>query len=148
MINLIIEVGYLCGFIILMISLSISSIVCARSFRERNQNKHRIEQISTTENYLAILQQQMDKAYLMIYNDRVIPYSLEGYRLPEEEYNHILKDYINLVIKFLGSNLYSELVDYFGDESSLMINITEHFNSRYENDEIRRGTTNQLMGNE
>lgn len=143
-----IEVGYLCGFIILTISLSISSIGFMRSFREKIRNNYRIEQINTSENYLAVLQQQMDKAYSMIYNDRVIPYSLEGYRLSEEEYNNVLKDYINLVIKFLGPNLYSDLIDYFGDESSLMLNMTERFNTRYENDEIRKGTTNQLMGNE
>ena len=142
---MIIELAYLSGFIILMLSLSITSIVIAYSYKSSVSNKYRLEQINNTESYLAILHQQMDKAYQMIYNDRIMPYSLESHRLSEEEYNEVLKEYIKLVSKFLGPSLYDDLASYFGDENALMLNISEYFNTRYENDEIRKSSMDSFM---
>lgn len=129
-----------------MISLSIASLLIAGAYRKSISNKYRIEQINNTESYLAILYQQMEKAYTMIYNDRILPYSLESHRLSEDEYNQVLKDYINLVIKLLGPNIYNELTYYFGNEDSLMFNMSEYFNTKYENDEIRKESVNSFMG--
>lgn len=90
----------------------------------------------------------MDKAFELIYKDRILVYSLEGVRLSEEELSKISKDFIQLVLKFTGPKLTSELTQFFGNFDTLLFNIVDYFNSRYEEDSIREESLNSLSENE
>ena len=100
------------------------------------------------EQYMVLLEFVMKKAYEIIHKDRIMIYSLEATTLGEGEYTAALKDFINLTMRFLGSNLKEEFIEFFGSEDTLLFNIAEYFSTNYENDEVRKGTTDKLMGND
>ncbi len=95
-------------------------------------------------NYTGILNYHMEKAYNMVHKDKVLVFSLEGLRPKEEELDAIAKDFVNLSIKLLGNKFYKDLCDLYGGEDSLLLNIFEYFNTRFEDDEIRESTLNKL----
>jgi len=94
--------------------------------------------------YHGILKYYMDKAFELIYKDRILVYSLEGTKLSEEEVNKTSRDFIQLVLKFIGPKVTSELVYFFGDIDTLLFNIVDYFNTRYEEDSIREESLNSL----
>jgi hypothetical protein len=99
-------------------------------------------------NYLAILQYHMEKAYNMVHKDKILVFSLDGLRPREEDVDNIAKEFVNLTIKFLGKKHYKDLVDFYGSDESLLINLFEYFNTKYEDDEIRESTINKLTESE
>lgn len=103
---------------------------------------HRIEKYS---DYMAILQINLEKAYNMIYKEKVLVYSLEAIKLPEEQLNAISRDFVALVIKFLGPKLYKEYILLYGDYETFTFNILDYFNTKYEEDGIRKDSINDLM---
>lgn len=98
--------------------------------------------------YHGILKYYMDKAFDLIYKDRILVYSLEGTKLSEEELNKTSKDFIQLVLKFIGPKLTSELVHFFGNFDTLLFNVADYFNTRYEEDSIREDSLNSLSESE
>jgi hypothetical protein len=114
---------------------------------EINQRK-RFFHMQKFEQYMVLLEYVMKKAYEIIHKDRIMIYSLEATTLGEGEYNAALKDFINLTIRFLGSNLKEEFIEFFGTEETLLFNIAEYFSTNYENDEVRKGATDKLMEND
>ena len=99
-------------------------------------------------NYTAILQYHMEKSYNMIHKDKILVFSLDGLRPREEDVDSISKEFANLTLKFLGEKNYKDLVDFYGSEDSLLRNIFEYFNTRFEDDEIRETTINKLTETE
>ena len=94
--------------------------------------------------YIAVLDYNMDKAYEIIHKDRILAYSLDGQRVRDEDFDNITRDFVNLVIKLLGPMLYAEFLSLYGDQDTFIFNITEYFNTRYENDEIRKNSLESL----
>ena len=60
----------------------------------------------------------------------------------------VSRDFINLVVKLLGSFLTDELSKLYGDRSTMYLNIVEYFNSRYETDEIRSSAKDAMLDND
>lgn len=98
--------------------------------------------------YIGVLEYHMQKAYDIIYKDRVLTYSLEATSLPEKEFNAACQDFANLVIKMIGPRLYEEVCFLYGDEQTFVFNLVEYFNDKYESDEIRKSSINSLTDND
>jgi succinate dehydrogenase flavin-adding protein (antitoxin of CptAB toxin-antitoxin module) len=94
--------------------------------------------------YYAILQYHMEKAYDIIYKDRVLVYSLDGQKVKDSEFSVIIQDFVNLVIKMIGTSLYNEFIKLYGSEDTFLFNLVEYFNKRYEDDEIRKNTLDEI----
>ena len=89
-------------------------------------------------NYVAVLDHNMNKAYDIIHKDRILVYSLEAQRVRDEDFAVITHDFATLVIKIIGPSLHSEFVSLFGNEDTFVFSLIEYFNTRYEEDEIRK----------
>ena len=98
--------------------------------------------------YMTVLGYHMDKAYEIIYKDRILIYSLEATKLNNNEFTVVAKDFLTLVLKMLGPNLVNEFIILYGNEETLFFNVTEYFNTKFENDEIRKSATDSIVDNE
>lgn len=90
----------------------------------------------------------MDKAYDMVHKDKILAFSLEAYRVPDEEYETISEDFVRLVQKYLGPNLLEEFVALYGNEETFLFIMLEYFSRRYEEDEIRKSAMDNLTKEE
>jgi hypothetical protein len=90
----------------------------------------------------------MDKAYDMVHKDRILAYSLDAYRVPDNEYEAISQDFVRLVQKYIGPTLLIEFVNLYGDEESFLFIMLEYFSRRYEEDEIRKSAMDNLTKEE
>ena len=109
---------------------------------------HRHLLIKSFGDYVAVLQLHMEKSYELIYKDRIIAYSLEAYRIPDEEYNIASSDFVRTVQKFLGPALTDQYIELYGDEETFIFCLLEYFSSRYESDEIRKGAMDNFKESE
>lgn len=86
-----------------------------------------------------------EKAYDLVYSDKIRPYSIEGMRLGDVEYRIALNEFNNLMLKLLGKNLQKHFFHIFGDRETLIRHNTLFFVKKYENDRIRSTVTEKLM---
>jgi hypothetical protein len=98
--------------------------------------------------YNAVLQLNMEKAYELIYKDRIMTYSLEAFRIPDEEYNIASSDFVRTTQKFLGPALTEQFIELYGDEETFIFVLLEYFSSKYEGDEIRKGAMDNFKESE
>jgi len=111
-------------------------------------HKKRETMITNFESYTAVLQFHMEKAYSMIHKDQILVYSLEATTLPDKEFYKASLDFIKLVEKLLGPTLTKELVFLYGNYDTFVFNLAEFFNTRYDEDEIRKTSMNDMMEKE
>ena len=104
--------------------------------------------ISSYDLYMKILNHNMDKAFNIIYKDRILIFSLEAITPDAKEINRIAKDHARLVLKLIGPSLHNEFILLFGDEETFLFNITEYFNERFDEDEIRSATQDNLINDD
>lgn len=95
--------------------------------------------------YTSVLQYHMERAYDILHKDRILVYSLEATRVPEDEINVVSKDFINLVEKMLGPRLKEEFIFLYGNYETFAFILAEYFSTRYEQDEIRKSTMSDMM---
>ncbi len=107
--------------------------------------KHRERMIKDFADYTSVLQFHMEKSYDMIHKDRVLIYSLEATRVPEEKIDIASKDFITLVEKLLGPRLRKEFIFLYGNYETFAFVMAEYFTTRYEDDEIRKKTVSDMM---
>lgn len=111
-------------------------------FKERSIIANKTEKFVT---YATVLEYHMQKAYDIIYKDRMLIYSIEATKVSDKDFGIISKDFGYLVLKLLGPNLKSEFVELYGDEETLLFNIIEYFNTRNETDSIREKARENLL---
>lgn len=104
----------------------------------------KIKYVKSFVDYVAVLEYNMNKAYEIIHKDRILVYSLDAQRVRDEDFSAITHDFANLVIKIIGPTLHSEFVTLFGDEETFIFNLIEYFNTRYEEDEIRKQSLEEI----
>ena len=104
----------------------------------------RSTQVKGFADYVAVLEYHMSKAYDLIHKDRILVYSLEGMRVKDEEFNSISQDFVKLVLKFIGPSLQKYFINFYGDEDTFIFNMVEYFNTRYEEDSIRKQTMDEM----
>ena len=112
------------------------------------KNKLKNERFKNFTGYMGILNFHLDKAFDIIYKDRIFIYSVEATKPSEDQYSSISRDFATLVLRMLGPNLKKEFIEIYGDEETLFFNVLEYFSSRYESDEIRDEAINNLTQNE
>lgn len=98
--------------------------------------------------YFAVLTFHMEKSYDMIYNDRIMIYSMEATKPNIEIIKDLMRDFTKLTIKLLGTKMFEQLSYLYGGDSSLLLIMNEYFSTRFEGDEIRQTATNRLMDKE
>lgn len=111
-------------------------------------HKKRQTMILNFESYSAVLQFHMEKAYNLVHKDQILTYSLEATTLPDAEYNKASFDFIKLVEKLLGPTLSKEMQFLYGDYDTFAFNLAEYFNTRYDEDEIRKVSVDDMMKSE
>jgi len=104
----------------------------------------RIHYMKSFTDYRAILEYNMEKAYEMVHKENILTYSLEAYRVDDDDYDKISKDFVRLVGKLCGPVLIREFIFLYGDIDNYTFNLLEYFSTRYENDEIRNTALEQI----
>jgi len=104
-----------------------------------------MEAIKNFPSYAAALGYHLEKAYEIIHKDKMLIYSLEGTRVPDEHFAVYTKDFITLVLKLMGKKMEKEFSYVYGDLQTLIFNITEFFTTKYEEDEIRRDSFTAMI---
>ena len=100
------------------------------------------------ESYAAVLEYHMNKAFDMIYKDKLMIYSIEGMKVSDKDFGYVSKDFANLVLKLIGSTLKEEFIFLYGSEDTLFFNMVEFFNTKYEMDEIQKSASNSIVNND
>ncbi len=95
--------------------------------------------------YRVTLEYNMERAFDLIYKDRILVYSLDAVKVNEEDIDKISKEYVQLVQKLIGPSLQKEFLFLYGNIETFTFNLLEYFNLRYENDEIRKDSMDSLM---
>jgi len=134
--------------VLITIGIYISAIVLFFSVKVMFLHKKRETMITNFESYSAVLQYHMEKAYNMIHKDQILVYSLEATTLPDAEYHKASFDFIKLVEKLLGPTLIKEIVFLYGNYDTFIFNLAEFFNTRYDEDEIRKESIGDMMKSE
>jgi hypothetical protein len=98
--------------------------------------------------YIAVLEYHMEKAYELVHKDQILVYSLEGSRVKEEEIDTVSQNFVRLVIKLIGPLLYEEFVNLYGNDDTFIFNVLEYFNTKYEDDAIRRQAIDDITSKE
>lgn len=135
-------------FIILWISCIFLFLVISFFGFKIYKNRLVLNQIKSFADYLAVLEYHSSKAYDIIHKDRVLVYSLEAMRIPDEEFTAISHDFVNLVIKLMGPKLYKEFCSLYGSQDAFVFNLVEYFNTRYEEDEVRKQSLDDISNEE
>lgn len=133
--------------LIICISSILSFIIVGFAFSIYRYVK-RVLYIKNFNSYVAVLEYYMEKAYDMVHKDRILAFSLDAYRVPDEEYEGISQDFVRLVQKYLGPTLLQEIIHLHGDEDSFLFICLDYFNRRYEDDEIRKSSMDNLTQEE
>jgi len=122
----------------------IIALICLRMFWHLYIFYKRSTHIKRFTDYLTVLEYHMNKAYDLIHKDRILVYSLEGMRVKDDEFVKISQDFVKLVLKFIGLSLKEDFVNFYGNEDTLIFNMVEYFNTRYEEDSIRKQTIDEI----
>ncbi len=104
--------------------------------------------IKNYESFVAVLEYYMSKAFDIIYKDQILIYSIEATSPKEELIEKAMRDHLNLTLKLLGPAMGERYLDFFGSEECFYFNISEYFNNRYESDEIKKASINNVMEGE
>jgi len=134
--------------IIICIFFSIFSIICAGFALSIYRYVKRLLYIKNFSIYISVLDYHMDKAYDMVHKDKILAYSLEAFRISDQEYESISQDFVKLVEKYLGPTLLNEFIQLYGDEESFIFILLDYFSRRYEDDEIRKTAMDNLTQEE
>jgi len=133
----------------LILSLFIGTICFSLSLYLRWEKKSdRKHYVKNFEDYTKTLEHFMGKSYDIIYKDRILIFSIEATKIDDKELRIVLKDYLYLTLKLLGPTLTEEYVALYGNRETLYFIITEYFNTRFEDDEIRKDSMETMMNEE
>ena len=111
---------------------------CLKAWKEKNY-------VNNFESYMSILEYNMQKAFDIVYKDKILVYSIEGYRPNEDQIDSFAKEFTILTLTLMGNSMANELTEMFGSDATLYTNMVEYFNSRFETDEIRQATIKQTV---
>jgi len=131
-------------FLFFSFFISVISIFLIVGFLLFFKHKKQTNYIKNFPEYMTVLRYFMEKAYDIIHKDRILVYSLDGFNIKDEDLNKISSDFIKLVIKLIGPTLYKEFVNFYGDDETFLFNIIEFFTNKYEADEIRKHSLDEL----
>jgi len=134
--------------IIIICSIFLVSSICVAFAYSIYQYIKRLYYIKNFKEYISVLEYHMDKAYDIIHKDRILAFSLDAYRVPDEEYEAITQDFVRVVQKFIGPTLLKEFIQLYGNEDAFLFVVLDFFHRRYEEDEIRKSAMDNLTQEE
>lgn len=108
----------------------------------------RLYYVKHFKDYISVLEYHIEKAYDIVHKDKILAFSLDAYRVPEDEIGIISKEFVLLVRKYIGPTLLKEFVQLYGDEDTFLFVLLEYFGRRYEEDEIRKSAMDNLTQEE
>jgi hypothetical protein len=114
-------------------------------FYRKIKNNENLDFIKFYEHYFIVLTIHMDKAFEIIYKEKIMVYSLEAMKINESQFKTVSKDFGYLVLKMIGPGLKKSFINMYGSEETFLFNVMEYFNTKFENDEIYKTTTDELM---
>jgi hypothetical protein len=129
------------GYFLLFLAFMISLYFLQRYLKDK-RNQTAITLFST---YIATFEFIADRCYNIIYNDELLVYSIEGMKIKDDEFDAVIKKFIDLFFKYAGTTLLNEFIFIFGSKDTLVFMLAEHFHSKYENDEIYKQTLKETM---
>lgn len=124
------------------------ALICLRIIWKGFMFFVRAKHVTGFADYIAVLEYHMNKAYDLIHKDRILVYSLEGMRMKDEEFNTVSQDFVKLVLKFIGPSLQNDFEKFYGDQDTFIFNMVEYFNTRYEEDSIRKQTMDEISSSD
>ena len=130
--------------IIILCSIVLVSSICVTFAYSIYRYIKRLYYIKNFKDYISVLEYHMDKAYDIIHKDRILAFSLDAYRVPDEEYEAISQDFVRVVQKYIGPTLLREFVQLYGNEDAFLFIVLDFFHRRYEQDEIRKTAMDNL----
>lgn len=130
------------GLMILGIFIGFYALIIALISHLRNKRKQFM--IVNFSNYLVALEYSQEKAYDIIHKDRILIYSAEGVKIDDKDFKIISQDYAKLAFQLMGDVVKDEMIELYGLDS-LTLNMIEYFNTRYEDDEIRKESVESMM---
>lgn len=113
--------------------------------RKKKELPVNLDVVKNFESYIVVLEYHMKKAYDIIFKDQIMIYSLEAMKLDTKQFKEASKKFAKLVLKLVGPRLQKEFEYIYGDQETLLFNITEYFNTRFEEDEVRRCAQQRMM---
>jgi hypothetical protein len=134
--------------IVITCSAIITSLICVMFAYSIYKYIKRLFYIKNFKDYISVLEYHMDKAYDIIHKDRILAFSLDAYRVPDEEYETISQDYVRVVQKYIGPTLLKEFVQLYGNEDAFLFIVLDFFNRKYEDDEIRKSAMDNITQQE
>jgi len=136
----------------LILSITSGGILFFKKIKGKNTMKQimnfrmlNMEIIKNFESYIAVIEYHMNKAYDIIFKDQIMIYSIEATKLDDKHFEEVSKQFIKLVLKLIGKTFQEEFEYLYGDKETFLFNITEYFNRRYEDDEVRKASQKNLM---
>lgn len=117
-------------------------------YYNKTRRDEELEFIKHYEHYMAILVYHMEKAFEIIYKEKIMVYSLEAMKINDFQFKSISKDFGVLVLKMIGPGLKKSFINMYGSEETLLFNIMEYFNTRFESDEIYKTTTDNMVSSD
>lgn len=134
---------------IIFLSLSVIIFIISIVVVYRKKDSMKIERmIQNFVAYESLLKYFMDKAYELIYKEEIMIYSMEAMGIKEEDVDKIVKKFIQLVLKLLGTRLVEEFAYLYRNDQTFFLQIADYFNTRYESDEIRKTSLDNLKEKE
>jgi len=134
-------------YIILIVSITFILYIGIKNTFNRKPDlyKKRQSYVDRHEQYMKVLDYYMEKAFDIIYKDRILVYSISGTKPDDKDIKKNSIDFAKLTLKLLGNTLTEEYVYLYGDEDTFMFIIIEYFNTKAEHDEIKQASINQIM---
>lgn len=123
-------------------------VIVIKKFNSYKEFQKRQTYVIHYPHYKILFESFLEKAFDIIYKDRILIFSMEGIKPSEQDFKQYSIDYIKLVLKLLGPNLTEELLFLYGNEETLHFSIAEYFNTRSENDEIKQASIDRLIEEE
>lgn len=110
--------------------------------------KENIKLIEKFDHNHAILSFHMEGAYETIHKDNILVYSLDGVKPNENEIDKISHEFVKLTLKLMGKNIFEAMVKLYGGEETVYFVMLDYFNRRFEDDEIRATTVDNIQNGE
>jgi hypothetical protein len=133
---------------LLMILIFLTIFAILLIFNRKIKYDSQLNTIKEYKTLLGIFEYILKKSWDMIYKENIFIYSLEATKIKKEDIEKVSKDFGKLTLKLMGSNIKESLIQLYGDEETLLINIMEFFNSNMENDILYKATTQNMMESE
>jgi len=88
---------------------------------------------------LGLFSNFLDSAYQIIYSEHLMIYTTNGTtQIQKDQLETYERNFIKLTLELMGKQNKQRLIDFFGDESTLIVNILMYFRQKLDQDELSK----------